>query len=170
MRLGQSPRAGTRLYYYGPNQPTGRRSGDSIIVTMAAEPGRIDEATLRDLIEPVGDLDELDQACFHKGDDRWRQVGDEGWDHLFERTLVYLRTQLGYFFDYNIAEGNFGRLVRMYDPENRADVTVWFSGVVNARRENFWRTLSHPNLMELLRRIRHALPRKKKKKQSLENA
>ncbi|XP_065280146.1 uncharacterized protein [Dermacentor albipictus] len=122
---------------------------------MAAAPGRIDEATLRDLIEPVGDLDELDQACFHKGDDRWRPVsGDESWDHVFERTLVYLRTQLGYFFDFNIAEGSFGRLVRMYDPENRADVTVWFSAVVNARRENLWRTLSHPNLMELLRRIR----------------
>ncbi|KAH9369277.1 hypothetical protein HPB48_012353 [Haemaphysalis longicornis] len=130
---------------------------------MTAETGRIDEATLRDLIEPVGDLDELDQACFHKGDDRWRQVGDEGWDHLFERTLVYLRTQLGYFFDYNIAEGNFGRLVRMYDPENRADVTVCFSAVVNARRENLWRTLSHPNLMELLRRIRHACSRRRKR-------
>ncbi|KAH7945319.1 hypothetical protein HPB49_009494 [Dermacentor silvarum] len=95
-------------------------------MASAAAPGRIDEATLRDLIEPVGDLDELDQACFHKGDDRWRQVsGDESWDHVFERTLVYLRTQLGYFFDFNIAEGSFGRLVRMYDPENRADVTVW---------------------------------------------
>ncbi|KAL3247879.1 hypothetical protein MRX96_056796 [Rhipicephalus microplus] len=123
---------------------------------MAAVSGRIDEAILRDLIEPVGDLDELDQACFHKGDDRWRPVsGDEScWDHVFERTLVYLRTQLGYFFDFNIAEGSFGRLVRMYDPENRAEVTVWFSAVVDARRENLWRTLSHPNLMELLRRIR----------------
>ncbi|KAL1424523.1 hypothetical protein MTO96_020072 [Rhipicephalus appendiculatus] len=123
---------------------------------MAAVSGRIDEATLRDLIEPVGDLDELDQACFHKGDDRWRPVsGDDScWDHVFERTLIYLRTQLAYFFDFNIAEGSFGRLVRMYDPENRAEVTVWFSAVVDARRENLWRTLSHPNLMELLRRIR----------------
>ncbi|CAN7986582.1 unnamed protein product [Ixodes hexagonus] len=65
-----------------------------------------------------------------------------------------MRTHLGYFFDFNISEGHFGRLVRMYDPENRAEVTVWFSSVVNARRENLWRTLSHPHLMELLRRIR----------------
>lgn len=114
----------------------------------------IDEATLRDLIEPVGDLDDLDQACFHKSEDRWRHVREETWDHMFERTLVYMRTHLGYFFDFNISEGHFGRLVRMYDPENRAEVTVWFSSAVNARRENLWRTLSHPHLMELLRRIR----------------
>lgn len=114
----------------------------------------IDEATLRDLLEPVGDLDDLDQACFHKSEDRWRQVREETWDHAFERTLVYMRTTLGYFFDYNISEGDFGRLVRMYDPDSRSEVTVWLSSVVNARRENLWRTLSHPHLMELVRRIR----------------
>lgn len=116
----------------------------------------IDEATLRDLVEPVGDLDDLDQACFHKSDDYWRPVREETWDNMFERTLIYMRTSLGYFFDYNIAEGNFGRMVRMYDPEIRAEVSVWFSSVVNPRRENLWRTMPpHPHLVELLRRIRY---------------
>lgn len=114
----------------------------------------IDDAALQELIEPVGDLDELDQACFRKGDDLWRQVREVSWDHIYERTLIYMRTHLGYFFDYDIAEGNFGRFVRMYDPERRAEATVWLTDVVNIRKENLWRELSHPSLMELVRRIR----------------
>ncbi|XP_064469376.1 uncharacterized protein LOC135384056 [Ornithodoros turicata] len=114
----------------------------------------IEDAALQELIEPVGDLDVLDQACFRKSDDLWRQVREESWDHIYERTLIYMRTNLGYFFDYNIAEGTFGRFVRMYEPEARAEVTVWFTDEANIRKEDLWRVLSHPNLMELVRRIR----------------